>query len=216
MGLFAPPVRDYDGRKTLRSLADALEKLRELNGLAADESAVIRTMGMRLLDGRLTSTVAVVGPKRSNGRLAIIRMPSAAKFTARTKLGERQTYYVPLLDEALSDAEGNVRLQNGQSLKQVDFIPTPAHYQLTPREEAIILAAVAHLKSLEECFPEVYKDSVPGLRRLRFDAIAKLRVESLKTVLHFVNERLRDHITLSVLAKTLARAGMQLPRSNRQ
>ena len=47
MGLFAPPVHDFDGCKSLRSLADALERLRELDGLVDYEKAVIRTMGMR-------------------------------------------------------------------------------------------------------------------------------------------------------------------------
>ena len=216
MGLFAQPVHDFDGRKILRSLADALEKLREVDGLADDENAVIRTMGMRLPDGRLTAIVSVVGPKRPNGQFSIVRMPTAGKFAARTRLGERQTYDVPVLDQALSDAEGNVRLADGRLLKQIDLIPVPAHYELTSREEAILLLAVVCLGAHEECFPEVDQQLLPGFRRLRFDAIAGIRVTNLKTILHFVNERMLKPITLSVLSKTLARAGMQLPRSHRQ
>ena len=105
MGLFAPPVHDFDGRKSLRSLADALEKLREFDGLADDENAVIRTMGMRLPDGRLTAIVSVVGPKRPNGQFSIVRMPTAGKFAARTRLGERQTYDCPIGGRTLAKAD---------------------------------------------------------------------------------------------------------------
>ena len=54
MGLFAPPVHDFDGRKSLRSLADALEKLRELDGLSDQETVEIKTYPLELFDGRRT------------------------------------------------------------------------------------------------------------------------------------------------------------------
>lgn len=214
MALFAPPIREFDGRKSLRSIVDALEKLDELDGLLDKEKATIRAMGLRLPDGRLTAFVSVSGPKRPDGAMAVVLMPSAARFRAKSIGGVRQTYPVPILDQALIDSEGNVRLANGAVLTQIDFIPAPAHYDLTARDRAIVLLTVVCLGVHEECYPEVNKELLPGLRRLRFDAIAGARVANLKTVLHFVNEHMFEPITLSVLSKTLARAGMQLPRSH--
>ena len=72
MGLFAPPVRDFDGRKSLRSLADALEKLRELDGLSDQETVEIKTSPLELFDGRRTGCVSVVRPRRADNSTFIV------------------------------------------------------------------------------------------------------------------------------------------------
>jgi hypothetical protein len=45
MPLLQHPYFEYDGRKTMRSLADALTKLRELGNLSDGEDVEIKTMG---------------------------------------------------------------------------------------------------------------------------------------------------------------------------
>jgi hypothetical protein len=57
MPLLQYPWLEYDGRKTMRSLADALTKLRELGNLSVGENVEIKTMGIRLPDGRLSGHV---------------------------------------------------------------------------------------------------------------------------------------------------------------
>jgi hypothetical protein len=113
MSLFAPPVREFDGRKSLRSIADALEKLRELDGLSDEETVEIKTYPLQLYDGRQTGPVGVVRPRRADNSAFIVLMPSSAGFTALTTLGERVTYTIDVLDEAKSDAAGNLELSNG-------------------------------------------------------------------------------------------------------
>jgi hypothetical protein len=46
----------------MRSLADALTKLRELGNLSDRENVEIKTTGIRLPDGRLSGIVSVLGP----------------------------------------------------------------------------------------------------------------------------------------------------------
>src|SRR4051812_29759635 len=87
--ILAPPFRDYDGRETMRSLADALHKLQELGALSTDERVEIRTAAVQLPD-RASGLVLVVGPPRPDVRW-VIRMPSAAKISARTTRGEPLT-----------------------------------------------------------------------------------------------------------------------------
>jgi hypothetical protein len=95
MGLFAPPVLDYDGRKTLRSLADALEKLRELDGLSDQEIVKINVWPLRLFDGRRTACVSVVRPRRSDGSMFVVLMPSSGAFSAALR-SETSRPFVPV------------------------------------------------------------------------------------------------------------------------
>jgi len=46
MPLLRYPYLEYDGRKIMRSLADALTKLRELGNLSGRENVEIKTMGI--------------------------------------------------------------------------------------------------------------------------------------------------------------------------
>ena len=88
MPLLRYPYLEYDGRKTMRSLADALTKLRELGNLPDGENVEIKTTGIRLPDGRLSGIVSVLGPQQQDGTRRVIFMPSSATFSARTILGD--------------------------------------------------------------------------------------------------------------------------------
>ena len=77
MPLLRYPYLEYDGRKTMRSLADALTKLRELGNLSDRENVEIKTMGIRLQDGRLSGIVSVLGPQQQDGTRRVIFMPSS-------------------------------------------------------------------------------------------------------------------------------------------
>jgi hypothetical protein len=102
MPLLQYPWLEYDGRKTMRSLADALTKLRELGNLSVGENVEIKTMGIRLPDGRLSGIASVLGPQQHDGTRRVIFMPSSATFSARTTLGERQQYEIQKLNDATS------------------------------------------------------------------------------------------------------------------
>jgi hypothetical protein len=142
MGLFAPPVRDFDGRKSLRSLADGLEKLRELDGLSDQETVEIKASPLELFDGRRTGCVSVVRPRRADNSTFIVLMPSSGEFTALTTLGERVTYTIDVLDGATSDADGNLELANGQFLHSVVLKPVP-FYEFSETDDKIVRLALS-------------------------------------------------------------------------
>ena len=121
-------VRTHDGRRDMRSLTDALAKLRELDGFSDGGNFEIKAMEFLLRDRRVLGLMAVLGPRDQDEFGWIIQMPSAVKFTARTTSGTRQTYRIGLLDDAISDADGNVQLANGQFLYQIR-LDTCSHFQ---------------------------------------------------------------------------------------
>jgi hypothetical protein len=143
-------------------------------------------------------------------------MGSAADFKAKTTSGNLVTGYVGILDGARCDATGNVRTAVGEFLHSVDLIRAPAHYVLRPEEEAILLATLHALGKYETCFPEIYGDDFPGPRTFKFDMIAEVQVSNLQSLHHQVNRVLNRPVSVSIFRKTLQRAGMQLPRSQRR
>src|SRR5438552_14312291 len=143
MPLLGYPYIEYDGRKSMRSLADALTKLREERNLCEGQNVEIKTMGMTLPDGRVSGVVSVLGPQQPDGTRMVIFMPPSARFSARTTMGDRQTYTIPELNDATSDCDGNVELVDGQFLHAIELIPASAHYDFTPNEHKIVDAAIA-------------------------------------------------------------------------
>jgi hypothetical protein len=216
MPLLQYPYLEYDGRQSMRSVADALAKLRELGNLCDGENVQIRTMGFRLPDGRLTGTVSVLGPQQQDGTRRIIFMPSAAMFSAKNTLGDRRVYPITALDNATSDSEGNVELVSGQFLYALELIPVPAHYDCTRTEELIIVGVVLFLELnyllAEPCIRQVDDKLLPGVERLDYAKVAKVQIGKLKPVVQYIKKHL-PAISESFIRSTLKRAGMQLPRS---
>ena len=218
MPLLRHPYVEYDGRKTMRSLADALTKLRELGNLSDRENVEIKTTGIRLPDGRLSGIVSVLGPQQQDGTRMVIFMPSSAAFSARTTLGDRLHYEIQALNDATSDAEGNVELANGQFLRQIDLIPAPAHYDFTLIEKKIVMATIVFLQReglLEhQCYRSVDEKLLPDLKLLDYAQVAKVQIKRLRPVVHYIMDELKlPYVTEALIRATLKRAGMQLPRA---
>ena len=212
MGLFAPPVRDFEGRKSLRSLADALEKLRELDGLSDQETVEIKTYPLELFDGRRTGCVSVVRPRRADNSTFIVLMPSSGEFTALTTLGERVTYTIDVLDGATSDADGNVELANGQFLHSVVLKPVP-FYEFSETDDKIVRLALKFLQAENQCYRPIEPDLLPGIELLNYALVARIRIERLKPVQHYVL-KLLPQLSPSAVSSALKRAGIRLPRSS--
>ena len=213
------PYLEYDGRKTMRSLADALAKLRELGNLSDGEKVEIRTMGIRLPDGRPSGVVSVLGPQQKDGTRMVIFMPPSATFSARTTLGDRQHYEIQELNNATSDSEGNVELAN-RHLHQINLIPAPAHYDFTLTEHKIVMATIVFLQQeglLEhQCHRSVDEKLLPGVKLLDYAQVAKVQIKRLKPAVRFIMNLKLPDVTETSIRATLKRAGMQLPRARAQ
>jgi hypothetical protein len=205
-------LHEYDGRQTMRSLADALEKLRELGAFSDGEHAEIKTMVLELPDRRTMGLVAVLGPCQRDESRWVIRMPSSLRFTARTTRGERLTYEIAHLNGAISDSDGNVQLSEGQFLHQIDLIPSRLNYDFTATQDAIVRRALKFLQVEDQCYRPLDDELLPGLRVLHYDTLRNVRIPSLKAVQNYVEDHL-EGVSRPDVVTALKRAGMQFPRS---
>ena len=146
MRLLGDPYVEYDGRKSMRSLADALTKLREEHHLDEGQNVTIKTTGVILPDGRLSGFVSVLGPQQPDGTRIVIFMPSSARFSGRATLGDCHTYMISELNDATSDSDGNVELTDGRFLHAIELIPAPAHYDFRLTEHKIVESALAYIE----------------------------------------------------------------------
>jgi hypothetical protein len=210
MRLLTHPWVEYDGRKSMRSLADALTKLKEEHRLDENQKVTIKTMGLVLPDGRLSGFVSVLGPQQPDSTRMFIFMPSSARFSAKGTLGDRLTYMISELDDATSDSDGNVELVDGRFLCAIDLIPAPAHYDFTPTQHNIVEAAIAFMQQ-DQC----YRELLPGLKALDYGEVAKVRMKKLKPVVRHVTNCLPAVADAYVVA-TLKRSGMELPKGKRR
>jgi hypothetical protein len=202
----------FDGRNSLRSFADALEKLRELGGLRGTGNIQCNTLPIKLPNGRVSCLVCVIGPRQDDGRRWIIRMPSAAQFSAMSTSKVRQTFEIGLLNGAISDQDGNVTLHTGQHVHGVNLIRVPVHYDFDSTQHAIVWHALKLLGKLDECWRSVDDKLLPGIKRLDYSAIANIRVQGRKQLLYDIGKHV-DGVSASFIANTLAAAGMRGPRS---
>ena len=212
MRLLGDPYVEYDGRKSMRSLADALTKLREEHHLDEGQNVTIKTMGVMLPDGHSSGFVSVLGPQQPDGTRMIIFMPSSARFSGRTTLGDCHTYMISELNDATSDSDGNVELVDGRFLHAIELIPAPAHYDFSLTDHKIVHSALAYMELGHQCYRALDKELLPGLKVLDYAEVAKVRIKKLKPVVRHVINLLPDVSDTQIIA-TLKRAGMQLPRS---
>lgn len=205
-------VRIWDGRATMRTLADALAKLEELGILAPDAKAEVRVLPMRLPDGRETATISVGRQITSWWRIAI---PSSAYFTANDTFGHRRRYPISRLDGAITDPNGNVDLRDGFHVHGVELTPTRLSYEWTELQQSILDCAIEFLNAEHRCYRNIHEELLPGLRRIDFAEVAKLgaeRLPGLKAIERHVRRRFPS-VSRQTMANVLAAAGLRRPRS---
>jgi hypothetical protein len=111
----------YDGRREMRSLADATAKLIEIGCVSSHDSIEVRTYGFEVQRGKRSGVVGVVSPTARDGTRWSIQMPTSDAFWGTSTLGERAIYPITALNEAITDLDGNVTLHSGRFVHDVVF-----------------------------------------------------------------------------------------------
>jgi hypothetical protein len=207
-------LRFFDGRAAMRSLADGLEKLRELQLDLGERPITIKTSPLRLPTGEVTAIVVLMTENTSAAIRWAIALPSSAQFNATTTLGARHRYDIAVLDDASVDVDGNVCLTNGVYLHNVELVPTILRPDLTKRQTRILYLTIYALQAEHRCFRSVYP-SLPDLVGLDYRALSKEKLPSLKELERQIAKDMPD-ATRHEIADALAVAGMRQPRSGRR
>jgi hypothetical protein len=192
----------------MRTLADALNKLHERGALSEDGQAEVRIAPMQLPDGSTSAAVTVSAFGRS------VLMPSATHFTAKDMSGALLRREISALAAAVSDADGNVQLADGSSVRAVELERVRLTYKLTLEQENILRCVIKVLNAEDRCYRPIDVD-FPNLVVLDYAKVAELgakKLPSLKTIERDVLKKMPG-VTRQTLANVLALAGLRRPRS---
>jgi hypothetical protein len=206
--------RTFNGRDSMRSIADAIDRLRKEGQLCGDARAQIRTGPIRLPTGEIVSIILVIAQSGSNTPSSGVALPSSRSFRGHTIAGQMEEFDISRLDCAWANQDGIVELSDGTRLRAVNVIPETICYELTPLQKRIVYRTLAMIPSNTRRYRG---PATIDLRFLDYSKLYGLKLPSLKAIqrrLYEKDPKLR-RVTRQTIANALSACGMRRPRSGR-
>jgi hypothetical protein len=206
---------DEAGRTQRRTVADALEVVRQRQGVGEITRAEITLAPFALPWGGSTAGVVVLFPHLGYG----VSLPASARFSARTdSLPQHQTFEIALLDGAEICSDGSVLLKDGRRLRAVEVEPTGLH-KPSALDERILQHVIAltnsfHCyRSIREGLPEDLQRQLPDLRALDYSRVRTIQPPALKVIRGYIEQNdPQVRVSTQKIADALARCGVRAPR----
>ena len=137
-----------DGRRSMRSVADAIEALRNAQSLTPDSLIEIRTSFLPARTAVRPSIVLVVCRASATEQTRGVALPTSYKFTCRRRgKPTTETLETPLLDRATVCHQGTVSLTDGTCLQAVNVIPAALPWELTATQKRIVYWTIKFCKA---------------------------------------------------------------------
>ena len=215
-----PYVRLQEQRRTSRrTIADALEVVRQEFGLDDIGPAHVRIGPLRLPSGQCTALVDVVFSDLGCG----VSLPTSSRFKARGGTSSRQQEFeIFRLDGAEICPDGSVLLADRTGWCAVEVVPTLLPYKLSKLDRKILGYVISLTKadycyrSLREGLPEHLQQMVPDIRVLDFSRVRMIKAPPLKVIRGYISDRDPDlRVSNQKIADALAMFGVRVPRLRR-
>lgn len=207
-----------DGRRSMRSIADALEALRKMQLLPEDSSVEIRMYPLPLATAEPPFIVLVVSKASSLDHIRGVALPTSHGFRGRRLGGEAtETFAIPLLDRATVDKNGIVTLADSTCLSAVNVIPAPLPWELTDLEKRIVYWTIKFIGQEAEAACFLYGPPSPTLEGLDYAQLPKLDVPKLEAIVRYIE--INDSelpVCRQTVANALGRSGMRAPLDRRR
>jgi len=190
------PLKE-DSRDKRRTVADALEVIRQEPEVEEMAGAEIRVSPFELPSGEATAVVAVVCPDFD----CFVSLPASWWFTALSeKCSQRQRFEIPCLG--------------------VEMVPSHMPYAMSPVEQRILWHVIALTESYD-CYRNLLRDDLPphlqaGIQELwvldygRLHIIPRCLLKVIKAHIEAHDPKLR--VSTQKIADTLAKCGVRVPR----
>jgi hypothetical protein len=204
--------RTIDGRRSMRSVADALESLRNAGHVPAGSFLEIRIGPLPARTTERPSIVLIVCHANPTEETWGVALPTSYEFTGRP-LGNNasKTFEISLLDRARIDEGGKVMLSDGTCLQAVNVVPAALPWELTELQKPIVYWTIKFIGAEGKCYR--YGPPTPDLEWLDYGALHKLELPKLEAVAQYIAEKdPRLKVTRQTIANALGVCGMRLPR----
>jgi hypothetical protein len=207
---------DEERQASRRTVADALEVVRQTLGLNEIAPGEIRTVPLQLPSGECSTAVLVVFADLG----CHVSLPPAARFRALSETSSQpEIFEISGLDHAEVCSDGSVLLVDGTPLRAVEVIPTRMPYELSKLEQRILQHVITLTKSydcyrsLREGLPEHFQHMVADLRALDYSRVRTIQAPPLKVIRAFIEDHDPElKVSNQKIADALAKCGVRVPR----
>jgi hypothetical protein len=205
-----------DDRNNRRTVADALEVIRQEFGVDETPGAEISVGPLPLPSGEATAAVVLICPDLD----CYVSLPASWWFTAFTERSSRRhRFEIFCLDKAKVGPSGAVVLTDGRSMRGVEMVPTHMPYELSWVEKRILQNVIKLTKSygcyrnLRDDLPEHLQPGIPDLWVLDFGRLHTVPRRSLKEIKsHIEDDDPELRVSNQKIADALAKCGVRVPR----
>jgi len=212
MKLNFPALRDMARRKTCRTVLDALDRLEVLNA-PTEATATIHAGKLKCPNGDEPGLVLIASGSHSDRRF--LRMPDSKSFRGKLVDGTPIVGFISELHGGVINPDGTVLLSDGRRVRSVEFQPGVPyrHYEFTALQDLVVRLALRFLEEEDSCYLPVNGHLLPGMNRLDYNAIQRVRIPYLKGLVNRIKQFCCFHISHQEIETALRRAGMQFPKS---
>lgn len=173
--------RDDRNRPAIRTIAEALEKLRK-RGHNVEKGTCEILAPYR--DGQPTH-VAGLAFTTADGEKHVLALPSLRGCWVTTTLGERHYLTLDKLDGAHVDGEANVHLADDSWVRGVTFDVLRIPLDWSDLEHAIVCLTIRYCEA-DFCIKEIWS----GIRGVDYSTLHGVRVDNVKELCRFINARI--------------------------
>jgi hypothetical protein len=207
-----------EDRNSRRTMADAVEVLREKAGFGNNDRAEISIGRLKLPSAEVVGLVQIIFDPRRSDEACVVSLPTSKQFKAyRANARERDCFDIAELHGAVLDGSGNVLLTNDTALRAVEVIP--ARLPLEPTEfDWRIIHCTLSIIGAEHCYrylsyglPPQLRERVPDLRILDCSTFESLTLPRLKVLISRIRETEPPLPSAQQVADTLHKFGIRIP-----
>jgi hypothetical protein len=202
-----------------RSIADALEVLRETAALRDDDVATIEVIGVRLPSGERVGSVQVMFKSDAADQTDMVGLPAAEYVRARThESSSAEPLSIFLLQNARVNGAGAVTLADGRSLRAAEILPAPMPYRPSELDWQIIRyvvdiqnAPATFCRDLAYGLPPELEYAIPRSEAIDCSGLRQLAVPRLKEIAQCFADHGLKSPSLQKIAGALRQFGLSDP-----
>ena len=205
-----------EGRTLRRTIADAIEVLRQDARFKDTDRARIQVGGLRLPSQETVGLVGVLFDSLDE-RTFIVFLPTSGEFRAkRPGHSKADIFDIFELDDAIVDGNCAIQLRNGTVVRAVEVVPAPLPYIVTEMDWSIVHQTIELVGAKGETryrFPADLKLPADGLDCGTLPSLQD-RIPPLK----LIKAHIEDHgpslkgISEQQISDSLQKFGMRIPK----
>jgi hypothetical protein len=209
-----------EARNSRRTMADAVEVLREKVGFGDNDRAEVSIGLLKLPSAEVVGVVQIIFDPQRGDKAYVVSLPTSKQFKAyRANAPQRDRFDIAELHGATLDGRGAVLLTNGIALQAVEVIPACLPLEPTKLDWRIIRYALSIIGA-NHCYrhwasglPSQLQEMLADLRFVDCSAFESLTPPPLKVLSSRIREK---DPTLKMLsgqqvADTLRKFGIRIP-----